>query len=438
MVVQKFHATSSRWKSALFVVLAAFLGHTARAATVNENSYWVARPTPRKPVATVSSSTAKSRKSPASIKPRPTAVSKKPVPAAAKSAAKAPHYAAAAKPHYLPPRVVHTSPAHQSSVAAASHPPAPAPHARSTGIAPPPRLQRRMPAAYLVHQPDDADPVQPNAAQPVIPAPMLLDASTTAPAPSQNYAPAPRLASPAQKPPTPVPAPPIAYSYLHYAPPVTQSDIDSGAAAPPSTTGLPTPLYGSHEILLHQNQMADIEGLGRIRNDADLERLRRSGQLLPLPLSFHLTVDPRLPVNRRFCRPWTARFLADISASFYARFGTPLQVNSAVRTIAVQQHLERINGNAAPSAGATASPHLTGAAVDISKRNLSSAQIAWMREHLRTIEATGKIDVEEEFQQSVFHISVYKTYAPPATRKHSPARSLSQLSGSAASPGGDN
>jgi hypothetical protein len=33
----------------------------------------------------------------------------------------------------------------------------------------------------------------------------------------------------------------------------------------------------------------------------------------------------------------------------------------------------------------------------------------------------GKVDVEEEFQQSCFHISVYKRYLPPGT---TPGRSL--------------
>jgi hypothetical protein len=187
-----------------------------------------------------------------------------------------------------------------------------------------------------------------------------------------------------------------------------------------SSLGMPSPLYGSHEILLHQNTMADEEGLERIRNDAELNRMRREGTLLPLPVGAHLVVDPRLPVNRRYCRPWTAKFLSDISANFYAEFHAPLQVNSAVRTVAFQQHLERVNGNAAPAVGETASPHLTGAAIDIGKRNLSAEQIAWMRTNLLALEDAGKIDVEEEFQQSVFHISVYKIYAPPPVLKAMP------------------
>jgi hypothetical protein len=35
-----------------------------------------------------------------------------------------------------------------------------------------------------------------------------------------------------------------------------------------------------------------------------------------------------------------------------------------------------------------------------------------MRTHLLPLEQAGKIDVEEEFQQACFHITVYKSYAP--------------------------
>jgi hypothetical protein len=175
---------------------------------------------------------------------------------------------------------------------------------------------------------------------------------------------------------------------------------------------LPRPLYGSHEILLHQNQMADRDGLDRVQNDADLQDLRRQKQLVPLPESEGLRVDYRLPEDRRFSRPWTAAFLSLLAADFYAAFHTPLQVDSAVRTVAVQQRLLRTNGNAAPTTGETASPHLTGQAVDIAKGGLNLTEIAWMRTYLQPMIDAGKIDVEEEFQQSCFHISVYRSFVP--------------------------
>jgi hypothetical protein len=175
---------------------------------------------------------------------------------------------------------------------------------------------------------------------------------------------------------------------------------------------VPPPLRGSREILLHQNEMADRDGLDRIRDDADLLDLRRERKLVALPETEALTVDYRLPEDRRYSRPWTAAFLSVLSRDFYTAFHAPIQVDSAVRTVAVQQRLVRTNGNAAPITGDTASPHLTGQAVDIAKGSLSRLQIAWMRAYLQPLIDQGKIDVEEEFQQACFHISVYKAYVP--------------------------
>jgi hypothetical protein len=178
---------------------------------------------------------------------------------------------------------------------------------------------------------------------------------------------------------------------------------------------VPPPLKGSHEILVHQNQVADRDGLDRIQNDDDLLSMRSERLLVALPTNDSLQVDERLPANRRYCRPWTAQFLAPLARAHYAHFHSPLQVNSAVRTVEFQQHLVHVNGNAAPADGDTASPHLTGQAVDIAKHGLSLTEIAWLRGYLLPLVQEGKIDVEEEFQQSCFHISVYKRYLPSAT-----------------------
>lgn len=180
---------------------------------------------------------------------------------------------------------------------------------------------------------------------------------------------------------------------------------------------VPPPLRGSHEILVRQNRVADRDGLDRIQDDADLTRMRAAHLLVPLPVSSALDVDDRLPANRRYTRPWTEQFLITLSRAHYARFHTPLQVNSAVRTVEFQQRLQRTNGNAAPSEGETASPHLTGQAVDLAKHGLSLTEIAWLRGYLLPLSQQGRIDVEEEFQQACFHISVYKKYLPATPRR---------------------
>lgn len=173
---------------------------------------------------------------------------------------------------------------------------------------------------------------------------------------------------------------------------------------------MPTALKGSREVLLHQNEMADRDGLMRVQDDNDLNRMRDSRMLVAIPSALGLQTDERLPANRRYCRPWTAQFLTALARAHYARFHTALQVNSAVRTVEFQQKLMRRNGNAAPAGGETASPHLTGQAVDLAKHGLSMTEIAWLRGYLLPLMQEGKVDVEEEFQQACFHISVYKKY----------------------------
>lgn len=195
---------------------------------------------------------------------------------------------------------------------------------------------------------------------------------------------------------------------------------------------MPIALRGSHEVLVHQNIIADVEGLGRIQNDAQLRAMVHSGDLVPLPASPVLNVDGRLPFNRRYCRPWTAKFLSDLSAAHSSVFGRPLQLTSAVRTVDFQRHLARYNGNAAPAFGDTASPHLTGQAIDIGKKGMTQHEIAWMREVLGQLQNSGKLDVEEEFEQACFHISVYKTYAPHSTP---PARLVAHQDGAPPSEG---
>ena len=175
---------------------------------------------------------------------------------------------------------------------------------------------------------------------------------------------------------------------------------------------MPLPLRGSYQVLVHQNIIADVEGLSRIRDDAQMNEMVRSGDLVALPASSTLEIDPRLPYNRRYSRTWTAKFLSDLARAHARNFRDPLVLTSAVRTVNFQLHLAHYNGNAAPAFGDTASPHLTGQAVDIGKKGMSRREIAWMRAVLGPLEASGKLDVEEEFEQACFHISVYRTYLP--------------------------
>ena len=182
------------------------------------------------------------------------------------------------------------------------------------------------------------------------------------------------------------------------------------------------PMKGSHEILVHQNQMALADGLARIQDDRDLLDLKQRKLLVTLPDEDSTYPDDRLPANRRYARPWTVRFLRDLAKAHYARFGTPLIVTSAARTVEFQRRLVRTNGNAAPPTGDVASPHLYGQAIDLGKGRMGLTELTWMRAYLTPVENDGKIDVEEEFQQSCFHISVYRRYLGlPAQHHTAPA-----------------
>ena len=189
------------------------------------------------------------------------------------------------------------------------------------------------------------------------------------------------------------------------------------------TRGLmPAPLRGSSDSLARQNDRIEAEGLERIEDDQDLHARIQNGFLVPLPVSAKLAVSESLPVDRRYCRPWTAVFLTDLARAHAAMFHKPLEVSSAVRTVEYQKRLMVTNGNAAPAEGDIVSPHVTGATIDLAKQGMSRQQLGWLRRWLLGLEQAGKIDVEEEFRQACFHITVYKSYlpAPPLRRSVEP------------------
>ena len=92
----------------------------------------------------------------------------------------------------------------------------------------------------------------------------------------------------------------------------------------------------SHESLLLQNEEINRLELPRIQDDDELAGLVESQALLPIRTGSTLRIDPRLDVNRRYCRPWTRDFVEDLSQAYYRQFHDQIQVNSAVRTVKVQ------------------------------------------------------------------------------------------------------
>ena len=176
----------------------------------------------------------------------------------------------------------------------------------------------------------------------------------------------------------------------------------------------PSPLKGSLESLTRQNDRVEADGLERILDEEDLADRIDQKLLVPIPASQSLAVNTDLTENHRYCRPWTASFLADLAGEHAAQFHKPIIVSSAVRTVEYQQHLMHHNGNAASAEGDIVSPHLTGGTIDIAKSGMSRQELVWMRNRLLAMQTAGLIDVEEEFRQPCFHITVYKSYVNPA------------------------
>jgi hypothetical protein len=166
----------------------------------------------------------------------------------------------------------------------------------------------------------------------------------------------------------------------------------------------------SHDSLLRQNQEVDRLELPRIVDDAQLEELKAAHALVPIEASETLRIEPSLDPSRRYCRPWTRDFVQDLSEVYYDRFHEQIQVNSAVRTVKVQQKLRRRNRNAAPAEGETASSHLAGITVDLQRRGMTKDEIRFVEHYLFYLRALDLVEPEEERRHWCFHIMVSDRY----------------------------
>ncbi|HEU5337493.1 MAG TPA: DUF5715 family protein [Terriglobales bacterium] len=173
---------------------------------------------------------------------------------------------------------------------------------------------------------------------------------------------------------------------------------------------LPVLLHGSHNSLVRQNEEIDRLGLPRIADDQELYELEQSHQLVPIRESRILTIHPELAEQDRFCKSWTLDFLHDLAQAHFSTFHTPIQVNSAVRTVAQQKRLRRYNHNAAPVSGDTESSHVAGLTVDVSRRGMGRSERKWMEQYLLNLKQQGLIETAEERREPVFHIMVAKRY----------------------------
>ena len=169
-------------------------------------------------------------------------------------------------------------------------------------------------------------------------------------------------------------------------------------------------LRADRDSQIVQNERADRDQLSRIDDDSTLQRYARLQLLSPVPEKTRGYYIHNVPPQYRYLRPWTKLFLDRLSSQFQRRFRKPLRVTSLTRTAAYQKSLRRGNGNAAAPYGKKRSVHLTGACVDVSKKNLRSRERSWMRTVLASLREKGYLFPIEEFSQPNFHVMVYRNY----------------------------
>lgn len=177
-------------------------------------------------------------------------------------------------------------------------------------------------------------------------------------------------------------------------------------------------LKGSRVSLARQNILATSCNLSRIPDSASLRRMIRRGYLVRAPergVGYYL--DPNMGSNLfndylfRYARPWVVQgFLVREGRHFAREFpGARFKVTSLVRTEEYQRFLieKRHNPNAARGVSLlTRSPHLTGSALDISRKGLTSRQIMWLRGHLLELQRLNRVIAVEERRTNSFHVFV--------------------------------
>lgn len=171
-------------------------------------------------------------------------------------------------------------------------------------------------------------------------------------------------------------------------------------------------LRGSSTSLDKQMNMARRLHFPLIKTLADIERMHRHHELFQLPdqgEGFYL--DGVCELDKRHChlyamaRAPVIKFISIIGREYLHKFGKRLKVTSLTRTLWYQKTLQRRNANAAPVSRAA---HRTGAAIDISYKEMTIDEINWIRNRLRRLEQEKILEATEERFQACFHVMVFR------------------------------
>ena len=145
-------------------------------------------------------------------------------------------------------------------------------------------------------------------------------------------------------------------------------------------------LRGSDDSLDKQMEMAKKLKFPLIKTLDDIRRMHRRHELFQLPQQgegFYL--DGVCELDKSHChlyamaRAPVVKFISILGKDFLNKFGKRLKVTSLTRTLWYQRTLQRRNANAAPVSRAA---HRTGAAIDISYKEMTLEEVEWMRNRL--------------------------------------------------------
>lgn len=195
------------------------------------------------------------------------------------------------------------------------------------------------------------------------------------------------------------------------------------------------------EKLQRQNEKAFAEGVLPVQSIEDIKDRIDQGDLVLVEDGIGYFVDPNMGKGYehtdmlRYAHPRVVSFLGCLGIEFVRTFGTlqilsenrqlfyvdveqtaELKVGSLIRTPEWQAAIRNLHGegNAAPSLCETpveCTPHYTGLATDLSKKNLTLDQIIWLRGELFEMQRDGMLSVIEEMRGNAFHIFVDSTFS---------------------------
>ncbi len=173
-------------------------------------------------------------------------------------------------------------------------------------------------------------------------------------------------------------------------------------------------LKGSVEARQQENAWVKLFGLHRVEDRAELLRLIKAKELVPIRsgnawrISNDLAkYEPQHRATYAHALPCVKAFMREAMLEGHHRFGDVYLISSLVRPEAYHQKVIARNANAArPNSLGGPSSHLTGATIDFRTSNLSLKGLQWMRRTLAQMEADGRIQATEEVHNRTFHVFV--------------------------------